>query len=202
MIFSISIAPPQTHCVHDGTSEQFSHQPRVATFSILPGTTHVGWGSFWRTSVASLTPLLLSSVTLLDEGCFAETPLPSLVGLPPSLLYVADGAFDSCHLLPSLSHLPYATEAHPTAFGEGDSRCKLLLAKARELGFADIDGWVQDRRLTPARRRALLLCVAAARRQEGVRRSRSRVCPVLAGIASLPDELIRELTCVAFGDHV
>ncbi|GMI30708.1 hypothetical protein TeGR_g7827 [Tetraparma gracilis] len=181
----------------------------VSSFSVAPSITSLPPTSFADSHISSLSPLLRSGVTSLNQSTFACTPLASLEGLPPSLLSVDRWCFSRCHLLPNLRGLPFSTAVSPLAFGAahasacGDSRCMLLLAKATiELGFPSIDAWVQDRRLIPDRRRAVLLCVQRAREQEEEAAPANPVAPLLATLALIPDVLVREVIEFAYGDHL
>jgi hypothetical protein len=211
-----------SHVVHDGSDHQ--HTWATATsFSMAAGVTRVGMGAFKQSRIASLRPLLNSAVTVIEENAFEGTlNLFSLEGLPPGLRYVAQYAFcdgfGDCPLR-DLRGLPFTAVVHARAFGDGFMPpSKKLSATARSLGFRSIDAWVQDRRLVPCRRYAILSSVRCARRlscsvppagEHEAKLSRAfpalqaePLAPLLRRLALLPDVLVREVAEFAHGDHV
>ncbi|GMI20822.1 hypothetical protein TeGR_g2268 [Tetraparma gracilis] len=197
--FSRSSAPPSAaplparamvKVVHDGrTMKQYEGRADVTDFGVREGVNTIAYSAFARTGLTSL------------EG---------LKGLRVPSLEISLVAFDECHELASLQHLPFNAIVNNCAFGRlyyaasyiRDKRCRLLLKKARLLGFADIDAWVQDRRNVPARRWAILTSMVVARKQESLQPERRTVTELAAHIALLPKEMVREIVEFAFGDHL
>jgi hypothetical protein len=203
--------------LYDGITRQFENDPdfgmrpsSIATsFTLTPGVTSVGNRAFFETLIGDLACLKNSAVTSIGDHAFFMCPLTTLKDLPPGLLTIASGAFDSNHYIENLHGIPFSAEVDENAFGSpqysNDSgECILLLEKARILGFTGrnpINEWVQDRKNVPARRLAIYASVLVARKQENEAVTNA-VTPLLAGIAKLPDDMIREIVGFAHGDHL
>jgi hypothetical protein len=152
-----------------------------------------------------------SGGTALREICYGAfmgcRSLRSLSPAQPPRVKIGPCAFALCDSLPDLRFLPFSADVSELAFGRAeiggeDTQGRLLALKAAALGFLSVGAWARDRRLVPARRYAVYSCVAAARGQEGRRRGRSAVEPLLARIAGLPNELVREVVGFVAGDHL
>ncbi|GMI40340.1 hypothetical protein TeGR_g13330 [Tetraparma gracilis] len=236
--FSHSSSHPHTNptsLVHDGSRGQFCGGPRgkaryrfVTEFSILPGVKKVADNAFHSVPFLSLSGLVNSDVVEIGTCAFTGAQCETLEGLPPGLTSIKSYAFQCCDKLRSLRCLPLATAVESQAF----ARCSLLEAKAIELGcvvddayqcFGDIDAWVEDRKMFPTRRWAILSCVRYAieleEAEDGVAPLQKRIgklsgklsndtaavkediSPLLKEMAKLPREMVREIVEFCHGDH-
>ncbi|GMI31350.1 hypothetical protein TeGR_g6013 [Tetraparma gracilis] len=153
--------------------------------------------------------------TTVGRQQFMGTDVVSLEGLPPSTRFLDKWAFRDCLNLSSLRGLPINVGLpHHTAF----HNCPLLEEKVKSLGFGatlgppwllgapmglvhepgvdwgrevgqgHIDAWLLARSV----RFSLLACIKIARAQEEQTMTEKQRCtPLLRGIASLPDDVIR-----------
>jgi hypothetical protein len=196
---------------HHGTSHEYYRgghgdhgQPQITSFVMAPSVTRVAWNAFHCCALlTSLSSLRGSDVTEIYDGAFYATAVDAL-DLPPRLTMLRAWSFAKCHQLSNLAGLPYGTSVHRQAFGfDEDTFCALLLAKATALGFPSIDAWVQDRRLVPCRRYAVLTSVLVAQKQDTKRFiSSPPVSTLLRNLARLPDEMVREIVEFAHGDFL
>jgi hypothetical protein len=189
---------------HDGTNSQFLNSDDIVNFSVKNGLTKIGQSAAMKCRrLRSLSGLSASLVSSIGISAFDVCDLRSLAGLPATLAFVASHAFARNHNLPSLAGLPYGARCHKHAFGapersdQEETQCALLLELAVRRGHRKavnpIDAMVRDRRKVPGRRARVLLAVRVAREQEEGRGQEEPVAPLLARIAELPDELVREV---------
>ncbi|GMI26182.1 hypothetical protein TeGR_g5209 [Tetraparma gracilis] len=216
---------------HDGSAGQYANMCNehddVSAFTVGPSVTSIGASAFLSSPLTGLSGLRGSAVASIGPRAFARcADLAALAGLPPALARVGWRAFEACHSLRNLRGLPLPCDVDAAAF----ENCRGLQVRAGELGFprdkwgvADVASWVEDRRLIPGRRAMVLLCVRYAVDRQGLEGGGEGggegegegeaggegeaegqpepVAPLLKLIVRLPDEIIREIATMAFGDH-